>query len=103
MCSTQQVSLPVTVFNDGSAPASNVVVRFFAGDPQAGGSVLHEETIPGPIAPNMSAMLTVTIPNFPQSRSIRIFGVVNPDDTITECDNGNNTDDADSNALCIIF
>ena len=36
----------VTVTNDGSVAASNVLVRLYAGDPSAGGQVLAEVDIP---------------------------------------------------------
>jgi hypothetical protein len=91
-----------TVFNDGSVPASNVLVRFYAGDPSQGGTLLHEQTIAGPIAPGQNVPLTVTIPALPEGRVIRIFGVVDPDNTITECNEANNRDSANQTVNCII-
>jgi hypothetical protein len=91
-----------TVFNDGSVPASNVLVRFYAGDPSQGGTLLHEQTIAGPIAPGQNVPLTVTIPGLPEGRVIRIFGVVDPDNTITECNEANNRDSANQTVTCSI-
>jgi hypothetical protein len=93
-------SVAVTVFNDGSLPASNVVVRFFAGDPAQGGTKLHDETIPGPIGPGQNAQLTVAIPNLPVDRSIVIYGMVDPDNAVPECNEANNVDQADNAVIC---
>ncbi|MEZ4231608.1 MAG: CARDB domain-containing protein [Polyangiaceae bacterium] len=94
------VDVPTTVFNDGSLDASNVVVRYYAGDPSAGGTVIHEVTRPGPIAAGGSDSFTATIPNFPRNASILIYGVVDPDNAIQECNDGNNRDDADERVRC---
>ncbi|HMJ16027.1 MAG TPA: CARDB domain-containing protein, partial [Polyangiaceae bacterium] len=91
-----------TVYNEGSVPASNVVVRFYAGDPSQGGTPLHDETIAGPIAPGQNVTLTVTIPELPAGRLIRIYGVVDPDNAITECNEANNRDSANESILCSI-
>jgi hypothetical protein len=99
MCPTPTVK--TTVINDGAAPASNVLVRYYAGDPNAGGTFLHEETVPGPIDPNGGKVsFTATIPNFPDNLSILIYGIVDPDDAIPECNDGNNKDAADNKIEC---
>jgi hypothetical protein len=92
--------VPTTVFNDGAAPASNVVVRYYSGDPNAGGTVLQEQVVPGPIDPNSSVSFTATINAFPDNLSILIYGIVDPDDLIAECNDGNNKDAADSKVEC---
>ncbi|MFK7986074.1 MAG: FG-GAP-like repeat-containing protein [Sandaracinaceae bacterium] len=99
-CDASEVDVPTTVTNDGSAPASDVVVRYYAGDPAAGGTLLHEETIPGPIAASASETITATIPSFPSNRSIVIFVEVDPDNTIEECNDGNNTASAPEPVIC---
>ncbi|MEM9192937.1 MAG: FG-GAP-like repeat-containing protein [Myxococcota bacterium] len=92
-----------TVTNQGSAPASNVLVRYFAGDPAAGGTSIHEETVAGPITPGGTTTFTATIPSFPR-RSVLVYATVDPDDAIRECNDGNNTDAADERASCnLIF
>ena len=94
-------TVETTVINDGAAPASNVVVRYYSGDPNAGGTYLHEETVAGPIAPNGgTTTFTATIANFPNDLSILVYGIVDPDDAITECNDGNNKDAADNKVLC---
>ncbi|MCA9642932.1 MAG: hypothetical protein H6718_04630 [Polyangiaceae bacterium] len=94
------VDVPTTVFNDGSLAASNVVVRYYAGDPSAGGTVIHELTRSGPIPAGGSDSFTATIPNFPKNANILIYGVVDPDNVIQECNDGNNRDDADERVRC---
>ena len=43
---------------------------------------------------------TATIANFPNDLSILVYGIVDPDDAITECNDGNNKDAADNKVLC---
>ncbi|MFK7987057.1 MAG: CARDB domain-containing protein [Sandaracinaceae bacterium] len=79
-----------TVRNEGSVEVRDVVVRYYAGDPSAGGSQIHEETVAGPIAPGGSETFTATVASFP-GREVIVFAVVDPDDAIVECNDGNNT------------
>ncbi|WP_437989751.1 CARDB domain-containing protein [Sorangium sp. So ce145] len=99
-CAVKQVDVPTTVTNAGSAPASDVRIRYYAGDPGQGGTALHEEVIPGPIAPGASESLTATIEKFPSNLSILIYAVVDPDEAIDECNDGNNKDAASDKILC---
>ncbi|XXX73192.1 CARDB domain-containing protein [Sorangium sp. So ce134] len=99
-CNLQQVDVPTTVINAGSAPASDVRVRYYAGDPGQGGTVLHEEVVPGPIEPGGSVELTATIDKFPWNLSILIYGAVDPDGAINECNDGNNRDAASDKVVC---
>jgi len=93
-------TVPTTVFNDGSAPASNVLVRYFAGDPQSGGKAIHDEVIAGPIPAGGSVSVSPTMTTFPQGLSVLIYAVVDPLNAIAECNDGNNTDAADSKIIC---
>jgi hypothetical protein len=92
--------LDVTVLNEGSAPASDVVVRFYAGDPNQGGAQFHQEIVPGPIDPGASVMFTASLMNFPQNLSILVYAIVDPDNAIDECNDGNNKDAADNKIEC---
>ncbi|MCP4602545.1 MAG: hypothetical protein GY847_18850 [Proteobacteria bacterium] len=89
-----------TIENIGSAPASNIVVRYWAGDPHQGGTVLHETTKPGPIPAGGSETFMESIPNFPKYTPILIYGWVDPDNLIQECNDGNNIDKADNKVEC---
>ena len=93
-------TVPTTVANDGSAPASNVLVRYYAGDPQSGGKPIHDELVPGPIPAGGNVVLTPTMTTFPQGLSVLIYAVVDPDNTIAECNDGNNSDFADAKIIC---
>jgi hypothetical protein len=95
-----QPQVPTTVRNIGSAPASNYVVRYYAGDPQAGGNVLHEVLRPGPLAPLGEDTFTEAISSFPQNLEILIYGVVDPDNVVEECNDANNKDDANNKVIC---
>jgi hypothetical protein len=92
--------VPTTVYNDGSAPASNVLVRYYAGDPQAGGTPIHDHTIAGPIAAGANVSISPTMTSFPQNASVLIYAVVDPENAIAECNDGNNKDAADQKISC---
>jgi hypothetical protein len=93
-------TVETTVFNDGSAPASNIVVRYYAGDPSQGGSVLAEHVVAGPIDPGQSQSYFMILPDFPSNLVILVYAVIDPDDAIVECNDGNNKDPADAKILC---
>jgi hypothetical protein len=77
-----------TVYNDGALPASNVLVRIFAGDPSSGGTALGETVVAGPIAPSSSATGQVTASTL--SRDVVVWGVADPKDEVLECNDANN-------------
>jgi hypothetical protein len=90
-----------TVFNDGSLEAANVVVRFYSGDPNQGGTPLQEFTIAGPIPAGGSATLSETLTAFNGSAlNATIFAIVDPDNAIEECNDGNNKDAGDQTVSC---
>jgi len=93
-------ALPVSVTNEGSAPASNIVVRIYAGDPSQGGLALAFETIAGPIEPGETEELSIAVTGFPSSQVITLWGVVDPEDTVAECDDADNRDPADGTHSC---
>ena len=92
--------VPTTVTNIGSSPASNYVVRYYAGNPAAGGSALQEVTRPGPLAPGASDSFDTPLTTFPENRTVVVWGVVDPDNAIEECNDGNNSDAADNAVGC---
>jgi hypothetical protein len=97
-CPTPRVA--TTVRNDGNAPASNILVRYYLGDPQAGGVPFHEERIAGPLAPGASVNLDPVLTAFPRGVDVLVWAVVDPDGTIAECNDGNNRDPADGRFRC---
>jgi subtilase family serine protease len=81
-------SVEVTLFNDGSASASDIVVRIYAGDPSQGGQAIGEVTIAGPIEPGESEQLTITLEHL--ERDVTLYGVADPLNVIAECNDANN-------------
>ena len=96
-------SFGATVFNDGAVAASDIVLRFYAGDPEQGGTAIDEVTIPGPIEPGMSETITLDTMNMPFGLVITVYAVVDPDDTIVECNDGNNAVASADTIQCQIF
>jgi hypothetical protein len=96
------VKVETKVRNLGTAPASNVVVRYYAGDPAQGGTVLHDELLPAVIEPNGESAFTVTLESLPDRGAIKIFATVDPDKTVDECDEANNRDSDATEAQCNI-
>jgi hypothetical protein len=92
------------VRNQGTAPANGVVVRYYAGNPSQGGSVLYEQALGQPLGAGEEQSFVAEIPTLPGGRTITIYAVVDPDRKVDECNEANNNDAAD-NALppCIII
>jgi hypothetical protein len=84
----------VTVTNTGSEEATDIVVRVYAGDPSAGGEVLGDETIEGPLGPGEDETITIDVGS--QGRNLTVWVVADPDDAITECNDANNVDEGPS-------
>jgi hypothetical protein len=78
----------LTVYNDGAAPAADILVRIYAGDPSQGGQVIGEVTLPGPIEPGESVNAKVTLD--PLNRKVTLYGIADPLDAIHECNDANN-------------
>ncbi len=91
-------TVETTVFNDGSLPAANIEIRYYAGDPDQAGSVLHQHVLTDPLAPGQSITFTATLTNFP-ARLITLFAVVDPDNKIEECNDGDNKAQGDQ-SMC---
>jgi hypothetical protein len=94
-------TVPTTVYNDGTVNAINVLVRYYAGDPGQGGNPVHDEIFAS-IPASSSVSQDVELAAFPNSGSVTIFAVVDPDDAIAECNDGNNEDSADAPIICNI-
>jgi hypothetical protein len=94
--------LETTVRNVGSASASDIVVRYYAGDPEAGGEPFHDEVVAGPI-PSAGGSVTVDVPlmSLPTGREVVVYARVNPADTIAECNAGNNGARASEPVECL--
>lgn len=93
--------ISVTVTNAGSEPApAGTVVRVFAGDPNQGGTPIDEFTLPAALPAGALVTRNVTPTPFPQCRPVRIFVVVDPDNAVEECNDGNNQRSATRVTTC---
>ncbi|MGF1469809.1 MAG: FG-GAP-like repeat-containing protein [Sandaracinaceae bacterium] len=99
-CGAAEATLPVTVINEGTDGAEDVRIRVFAGDPSLGGTPLHEEVLPAAVPPEGRVVRSVTVPDFPFDREIRLFVVVDPDRAIDECNEANNAAGAPNRLVC---
>jgi hypothetical protein len=99
-CEALVASVEVTVTNSGTTDATGVVVEIYFGDPSAGGTPQTRVTIDEPIPPGGSVTVTVMVENFPVNRPIRLWGVVDPDNAVTECNEADNIDPADNDIVC---
>lgn len=93
-------TVQATLYNDGAVPASDIKVRFYAGDPNQGGLPFYTQVIPGPIPSGGNQMFTATLENFPQGLAILVYAIVDPDNEIAECNDGNNKDAAENKISC---
>ena len=96
-------TLPTTVTNGGSADAANVVVRYYAGDPDQGGAPFHDELFAGPFAAfGGTETRNVKLSSLPPL-SVQIYARVDPEDAIPECKDSNNTSVSLTKADCTKF
>jgi hypothetical protein len=85
-CAEPKVEL--TVYNDGSAPAEDVLVHLYAGDPSQGGAKIGEVTIVVPIEAGESEQVEVTLDAI--ALDITLWGIADPMNSIIECNDANN-------------
>lgn len=84
-----------TVYNDSQVDVEDVVVRLYRGDPSTGAQALGDLKIDS-IRGGESVTFDTTDEKFhfdgaiPTTAPIRLFGDVDPEDTITECNESNN-------------
>jgi hypothetical protein len=96
-------TFPTTVTNNGSVPASNVLVRYYAGDPDQGGTALHDEVFAGFLdAFGGSLSKNVVLSQLPPL-SVLIHARVDPLNAVPECVDSNNTSVAPDKIDCTKF
>ncbi|MEO1332861.1 MAG: FG-GAP-like repeat-containing protein [Myxococcota bacterium] len=89
-CSTLP-EINVTIANQGSVAASPIRVRFFAGDPDQGGSSLGDLQIGAALPAETSTTASFTPSSFPQCAAVKVFAVIDPTNAVPECNDGNNS------------
>ncbi len=83
-------TLTATVANLGQAVASPVV-RFYLGDPKAGGQALGDVRIRGLVGTGQTATATATLDTHGLAGSRAVYAVVDPDNVIAESREDDNT------------
>jgi hypothetical protein len=92
--------IETTVTNLGTSTAVGVTVRYFAGNPEQGGTPFLDYILPDPLDPGASVTFSPTFTYF--LFNTIVYAVVDPDDTIPECNDANNTFQSTSTASCAI-
>ncbi len=93
----QSVTLSVRIGNAGAAPSPDgVIVRFYQGDPAGGGSVLGSVSMATLAA---GAYRDVSIPLSSLLSGVTVYAVVDPANTVSECNKLNNQTSAAFAAL----
>ncbi len=85
------VILSATVHNTGDLALAGVAVRFYDGDPAAGGTVIGASTLGAVLAAGSTATLTTTY-TVPITGGVHaLYALADPDNAIAEADEGDNT------------
>lgn len=99
-CDTRLAQVAVTVVNSGVVTASGVVVHLYAGNPVQGGTRMATHVLDETIAPGASVSLVLDAADFPQNREVTIWGFVDPEGAIAECNEADNIEEADNAIIC---
>jgi len=89
--------LRLRVENKGSVRVDQVPVHLYAGQPSSGGTPLAIHQV-GPVEANGKAEIEADIDS--AGRDLTVVAVVNPDSTVLECDESNNT--AETQIYCYV-
>ena len=93
-CSTSLLRVGLSIENQGSSPAESFDVSFYAGEPAQGGTFLQQETFSETLEPGASINPVVKITKT-QADNATIWAIVNPQQSLQECNYANNIDPAD--------
>ncbi len=89
----EEVTISATVNNNGLETASNVIARFYLGDPATGGTQLGTDQFISTLTPNSSTPISITA-SFTGTGGKTIFVVVDPDGVISETSEADNKSSA---------
>lgn len=89
------MSFDVEIENLGAVAASGIRYTLYIGDPSAGGAPITSVNLKDPLAPGASVKHTSVVPAFP-TKDVTVFVVVDPMDTIPECNDANNAESVDA-------
>jgi len=79
----ESITITAVIKNTGLEPASTIIVRFYQGDPLAGGVQIGSDKIIPSLTPNSSTPISVTT-TFTGTGTRNIFVVADPDNLISE-------------------
>ena len=82
-------SLTIQVFNDAAQPVASVQVGFYAGNPATGAKLLKTVTLTQVPAIGVTAQLHVPLEI--GALDVTVYVVVDPDNAVVECNDGNNS------------
>ena len=82
----QPISVNVTIYNLGCAPANDVLVSLYRGDPDLGGIPLLNQTF----SVNMFSNITIDLPWITETGETNIFILIDSNNTFTEINKTNN-------------
>jgi subtilase family serine protease len=85
----ETTTITATIQNAGFDSASNILVRFFLGDPASGGTQIGADQIIPSLAPNSSTPVSVTA-SFTGTGNKSIYVVADPDNLISETSKADN-------------
>ena len=88
------VKVDVEIANNGSRAVTDPVVAIFSGDPTSGGIEIKRTTYDGEVKADASATLTIDNIKIAQGRQTKLYAVVDPDNRIAECSDGDNSKSA---------
>ncbi|MEO1172450.1 MAG: CARDB domain-containing protein, partial [Myxococcota bacterium] len=92
----------VIVDNVGVETAPGALVRLYAGDPNQGGTAIGEAVFPEDIAADGSVTVSIAPEDFPFCVSVQLFAAVDPENAITECNDGNNLRAQEGRLFCCV-
>lgn len=88
-----------SVFNDAAVSAPDVIVRFFAGDPAGGASIIGELNL-GSVEAGKEVKFNEVLDGYPTRAPIRVYGIVDPENDNPECNESNNQDGPTRPSVC---
>ncbi|MCB1032272.1 MAG: hypothetical protein KDD47_00370, partial [Acidobacteria bacterium] len=87
----ERVRLQATVTNDAGVTSPATTVRFFDGDPSAGGTPVGADAPVPPLAPGQAVAVDTFWDTFDAAGSHQVFAVVDPDGLVQEVREGDNS------------
>jgi uncharacterized protein YkwD len=86
----ENVNISITVRNKGTTDAHPVLVKFYDGNPQSGGTLIGTEQVPQILIHGEDAMVNLVWDTSGKAGDHEIYVVVDPEDLIAESNEGNN-------------